>query len=151
MKIFTCLAIVLLMFSIKPEYSKTYYEDGVLKSEGWIIDMKKEKYWYFYHKNGRLKSKGHFRKNIKTGYWYFYNSNNKLTMEGSFENGKKSDWWKIYKSDTIEEVKYKNSQKEGLSIYRISGKPVKAEFYVKGKRTHEWFSLKQFRKEYPSL
>lgn len=151
MKLFVSILFIAIIYSNTPEYSKSYYSNKVLKSEGWMLNNKKVKYWYFYYSNGSLKSQGHFEDNKMTGYWHFYNESQKLSSEGHFENDEKIGWWKIFKSDTIEEVKYENSLKEGLSVHKINDKPVKAEYYVAGIRTHEWFSLKQFRKEYPKL
>ena len=129
-------------------YFKNYFENGQIKSEGWLEHNKKTKYWHFYYNNGNLKSKGHYNNNLKTGYWYYYNDENTVTSEGYYTKNEKNGWWKNYKGDTIEEVEYINSKKEGLSIYKVKGKPVKAEYYKNGNKTHEWFTLARFKKEY---
>jgi len=151
MKSFSIIYIFTLILVVSPEYSKDYFDNGKLKSEGWIQNDMKVKYWYFYYNNGNLKSKGHFVEDEKNGYWYFYNPDGEISTEGSYNNGNKTEWWKIYNADTIEEVKYENSKKEGLSIHRVKGQPVKAEYYQNGIKTHEWYSLKEFRKDYSNL
>jgi hypothetical protein len=151
MNVIKSISLILLVFFVTPEYSKTYYDNGVLKSEGWIINNMKEKYWYYYFKDGSIKSEGHFENDVKTDYWFFYNKKGDIVEQGNFDQGQKSGWWKIHHGDTIEEVRYIKSNKEGLSIYRLKGKPVKAEFYRKNIKTHVWYSLKAFKKEYPNL
>lgn len=39
------------------QYIKNYYENGTLKSEGWITNNYKTDYWYFYDKNANIKKK----------------------------------------------------------------------------------------------
>ncbi len=151
MSIYKSISLIFIMLLVAPEYSKNYYDNGVLKSEGWLINEKKEKYWYFYHQNAKLKAKGHFENDIKEDYWYYYNKKGNITQQGAYKYGLKSGWWKIFHADTIEVVKYKDSKKEGLAVFRLNGKPVKAEYYKNNLKTHTWYSLKEFKKEYPDL
>ena len=69
------LIIVLLInfnaFSEK-KYQRTYYENGNIKSEGWIQNNQKIKFWTFYHENGNPKKQGHFSANKESNYWKFY-------------------------------------------------------------------------------
>ncbi|MFV9550011.1 hypothetical protein [Algibacter sp. PT7-4] len=37
------------------KYTRNYYENGIIQSEGWIENNKKIKFWKFYYKNGKLK------------------------------------------------------------------------------------------------
>jgi len=132
-------------------YSTQYYDNGNLKSQGWLKDNKKDKYWYFYFPDTKIKSEGHYNDGLKTGYWFIYDDDGKLNKEGFYKDNLKNGWWKLYQGDTVIEVKYKNSNKDGLSIYRVDDKPVKAEHFKNGLKTHVWTSLKQFRKDYSNL
>lgn len=129
-------------------YTKNYFENGIIKSEGWVENDKKIKYWYYYNSNGSLKAKGHYDNDRKNQYWFYYDDKGNIAKEGLYENDKKSGWWKNYKNDTIEEVKYKDSKKTGLSVYKVNDEPVKAEYYKNGLRTHQWFTISDFKKEY---
>ena len=42
------------------KYVKNYYDNGVLKEEGWMENNKKVAYWFFYNTNGTKKEEGHF-------------------------------------------------------------------------------------------
>jgi antitoxin component YwqK of YwqJK toxin-antitoxin module len=142
----------LLIFILNPvEYSKTYYTDGTLKSEGWLKEGKKTRYWFYYHPNAKLHSKGHYKKDKKEDYWFYYDKSGKCLVEGNYVNGLKEGWWKHYKKDTLIEIEYEHSKKEGLSIYKVNGIPVKAEFYKNDVKTNEWYTLQEFRREYPKV
>ena len=66
MKLFSFAIILLVLLNVGPdEYQKTYYNNGQIKSEGWLSDNKKTEYWKFYFENGNLKSEGHFNNNLK--------------------------------------------------------------------------------------
>lgn len=145
----TLMFILIVVAFSSENYQKNYYDTGELKSEGWLKNGKKVNYWFYYYPNGALESKGHFNNDNKTDYWYHYNVNGKKTEEGHYRNGQKNGWWKIYKKDTIIEVRYKDSQKKGLAIFKVKGQPVKAEYYKNGIKTNEWFNLQDFKKEYP--
>lgn len=144
------LTIILITVTITSEtYQKKYYENGELKSEGWVDNQRKIKYWYYYHSNGNIKSKGHYDDNLKVKYWHYFDINGNKTKEGRYQNNAKQGWWKFYKQDTLIEIKYQNSMKTGLAIYTVDDKPVKAEYYKNGIKTNEWFNLQDFKKEYP--
>lgn len=146
------LALILIVLNVSSDtYTKNYYSNGKLKSEGWLNQQGKMKYWYFYHSNGKIKSEGHYQNNKKVKYWHHFDPNGKKIKEGRYQHNLKQGWWKLYKYDTIIEVKYKNSMKVGLAIYKVENKPVKAEYYKNDVKTNEWFNLRDFKKEYPSI
>ncbi|WP_019037461.1 toxin-antitoxin system YwqK family antitoxin [Psychroflexus tropicus] len=146
MKIYITLICLLISLSGgRLDYVKSFYDNGNLKAEGWIKNELKQNYWYYYYPQGHVKSKGKFQDNKKAGYWFYYNETGLKTKEGHYKNGMATSWWNYYKEDTIVSVELVDGKREGLALYKVNGKPVKAEYYVKGERTHEWFSLKEFR------
>lgn len=42
-------------------------------------------------------------------------------------------------------VELKDGKREGLALYKVNGKPEKAEYYFNDERTHEWSSLQEYR------
>lgn len=142
------LIIVLLFIAITQQYSRSYYENGSLKSEGWKENDKPVKYWFYYYLNGKIKAEGHYDEGFKNDYWYYYDRLGQKFEEGNYEDGFKEGWWKMYKQDTIIELKYKNSLKTGLAIYKVDDNPVKAEYYKNDIKTNEWFNLRDFKREY---
>lgn len=139
------------MISSSLTYEKYYFDNGQLKAEGWIEEGSKERYWFYYYPNGSLKSKGNFKSNTRSGYWYYYDEKGLLHKEGHYEDGVATSWWRYYHGDTIETVILKQGNKEGLALYKVDGKPVKAEYYKNDRRTHEWYSLADYRKDKPDL
>ena len=58
--------------STKKGYQKTYYDNGIIKSEGWISNDSKVDYWKFYYQTGNIKKEGRFLNDKEVKYWYFY-------------------------------------------------------------------------------
>jgi hypothetical protein len=132
-------------------YKKYYFDNGHLKAEGWMNKESKERYWYHYYPNGNLKSKGSFKSNEKSGYWYYYTETGSLQKEGHYNEGLGTSWWRFYDEDTLKIVKLQEGKREGLAILRVDNKPVKAEYFKNDNRTHEWYTLAEFRKDKSDL
>lgn len=134
---------------IEKTYSKTYYANGNIKAEGWIVNSKKNGYWKFYYQNSQLKKEGHLSKDKPTKYWYFYRDNGILESEGHYENGTKANWWIYY--DMTEKVHHKcqlkNNQKNGYSFIYNNNKIVKAAKFKNGEKIKEWTDFKSFKKD----
>ncbi len=100
-------------------YTRFYYQDGSLSSEGIITDNKPNGYWKTYYPNGRLKSEGNRKFFNLDGVWIFYN------QEG----------------DTIEKINYRDDRKNGYHYKykwdytgnRKKGNLVSKELFVKDK------------------
>jgi antitoxin component YwqK of YwqJK toxin-antitoxin module len=107
------------------QYSKNYYINGNLQSEGWMIQNQKTDYWFYYFENGNKKEEGHFVNNKKTKWWVYYNSEKEI----------------------IKKTEYKNDFANGLSIVYKAGKVVKAEKYNMGVKTKEWNSLSAYQND----
>ena len=41
--------------SAQKTYQKNYFDNGVLKEEGWIKDNQKIDFWTFYYSDGKIK------------------------------------------------------------------------------------------------
>lgn len=139
-------------------YHKNYFNNGVLKEEGWKSDQKKESYWIYYYMNGTLKSKGHFRKDQKHGYWFFFSKNGDLLQEGHFINGKAEKWWIIYdiagsnsKNKIIKKYQYQNNKKNGYCLLYKNDKLFKAEKYFNDQKMGEWTDIFSFKKDNPNV
>ena len=130
-------------------YTKAYYSNGELRSEGWIENDSKESYWKFYYPNGNLQKEGHFSNDKPTKYWYFYRENGTLEREGHFSKGTKQLWWLFY--DDIGKIYHKcqlkNNKKDGYCLRYLNEKLVKAEKYKAGKKIKEWTDFRSFKKE----
>lgn len=123
---------LLILFSFSPTtvekiYFKNYFENGNLKSEGWISQNQKVDYWYYYYENGTKKSEGHFEANKKINWWLFYNQN------GTIEK----------------KVEFKNNIQEGLCLIYKNGDLVKGEQFTKGIKTKEWNSISAYKEDNP--
>ena len=79
----------------KVKTAKTFYTNKVLKSEHLYQDGNKKSYQKNYYENGKIKSEGWLYNNLKNGFWRFY-KNNQLVLEGKYLNNKKKGTWKIY-------------------------------------------------------
>jgi antitoxin component YwqK of YwqJK toxin-antitoxin module len=130
-------------------YSKKYYANGNMKSEGWMVDSKKDGYWEYYYRNGQVQKKGHLSKDKRVKYWYFYRDTGILESEGHYDKGAKTKWWKYY--DSAEMVNHKcqlkNGQKNGYCLIYNNDKIVKAAKYKDGRKIQEWIDLKSFKKD----
>lgn len=96
------------------QYIKNYYENGTLKSEGWLTNNYKTDYWYFYDKNANLKKEGHFVKGSAENWWIFYEIGSPYKSKIQFKNNKKNGYALCYKNnELIRAEKYKNDLKIG--------------------------------------
>lgn len=130
MKKLVFIFLILIHFAfIQKEYKKTYYKNGNLKEEGWILKSQKTDYWFYYYENGNKKSEGHYANNEKNKWWIFYNENGQIN--------KKSE--------------YKNNNLDGLVIIYKNGKISCAEKYEEGKKIKTWHSISAFKKDNPII
>ena len=106
-------------------YSKEYYDNGKLKSEGWLNQNQKVDYWFYYFENGNKKEEGHFINNKKCKWWIFYNPNEEITKKCEFKNGLIN----------------------GFSLFYRNSHIIRAEKYFMGNKTNEWNSLSEFKKD----
>jgi len=133
------------------EFVRNYDKRGNLASEGWVQDETKTDFWTFYHPNGTISRKGHYNNGKKCGYWYFYTHNNTLEKEGGYVNDMAHDWWILYNQDGMIKVQYKQGLKDGFALVYHNNRLKKAIRYDANKKTGEWTSYVEFKKDNPDV
>jgi len=117
----------------KNGFTKFYYPDGRISSEGILKNGVPDGYWKSYHENGLIKSEGN-RKNFELdSLWKFYNQEGKLLIEIFYKSGKKNGIKITYlDKETIKE-NFRSDVKEGFSRYYYPDGKIKQEIpFVKG-------------------
>ena len=101
-------------------YKRTYYKDGILKSE-YKYTYKNEKKTGIekkYYKNGKLNFESHYNDGKKT-LLKEYDANEKLKFEKYYKNGKLSDFLcKRYDENELLEAEYDNKDNEMDGMYK---------------------------------
>ena len=130
-------------------YDRTYYDNGKLKSEGWLRYNVKTDYWKFYHENGKIASQGPFAYGKEDGYWYFFDKNRIRTKEGHYEKGEQINWWLYYdnKGRINHKCQLNMSVKNGYCLKYEDEKLISAEKYSNGEKIKEWSNFDAFKKE----
>ncbi len=106
------------------EYTKLFYENGKIYSEGFLKNGKPEGYWKTYHPNGKLKSEGNRRNYLLDSTWIFYTEKGIPSLTYTYSKGRKEG-----KKQTFDE----NGKLKREDIYvndTLSG--TAREFYVNG-------------------
>lgn len=131
------------------KYNKTYYDNGTLKSEGWLLNGSKTGYWKFYHPNGSPAEEGHFQNDEREKYWYFYDERGLPIKEGHFLHGKMSHWWLFYNDQgkISHKCQLKEGVKNGYCLKYLNEKLTSAEKYKNGKKIKEWRNFDRFKSE----
>lgn len=81
-------------------YSKTYYENGNLKSVVFYYENSVEQGPYSeWFDNGIQKIKGNYNFGEKDGCWFRYDKDGKLIYEGEYIDGEKNGEWKYFDND----------------------------------------------------
>jgi antitoxin component YwqK of YwqJK toxin-antitoxin module len=109
-------------------YSKNYFDNKKIESQGWVSQDEKIDYWFFYYENGNKKEEGHYDRNKKTNWWIFYDLNGNVLKKCEFKNDILNGICIIYKNDKI----------------------VSAEKYKFGKKIKQWGSLTEYKKDNPT-
>ena len=87
-------------------YTRFYYPDSSLSSEGWMRGGQPDAYWKSYYPNGVLRSEG-LRKNfLLDSVWSFYNEKGEIEMTITYSEGRKHGLRRIYTEDEIIEVDF---------------------------------------------
>lgn len=146
------LYILLLCVSItfsQKKYQKSYFNNGIIKEEGWTVDSLKNGYWIYYHSNGTAKEKGHFVNGEKDGYWYSFFKTGIKESEGHFISGGKNKWWIFYdkKGNIIHKCQMKHNLKNGYCLLYKDNKLIKASKFVENKKLKEWKDFSSFKQE----
>ncbi|MFC4095171.1 toxin-antitoxin system YwqK family antitoxin [Euzebyella saccharophila] len=130
-------------------YTRTFFDSGKIKSEGWLKNGIKTAFWKMYHKNGKVASEGHFKNNRKSKYWHYFNEQGQLVQEGHYAYGKKNNWWLFYDKNGFvnHKCQLKNNVKNGYCLKYKNQKLTSAEKYENGKKINEWFSFGSFKRD----
>lgn len=72
------------------ELKRFYHDNGIVSSEGKIVDGKPDGFWKTYHPNGQLKSSGNRVSFELDSLWQFFDENGRLTLEINYKEGKKN-------------------------------------------------------------
>jgi len=151
-KILLLLFIILFSWQIKAQqkndsmiFTKIYYPNGKISSEGYVRNNKPDGYWKTYSKTGILVSEGN-RKNYELdSLWKFYNDSSKLFMTIFYKNDKKNGFKTTFNETGKIEENFKDDIKEGLTIYYYGDSLVrKTVTFVNGKENG---LSKEFSKE----
>lgn len=130
-------------------YERSYYDNGILASEGWMRFNVKTDYWTFYHPNGKKSEQGYFAYDKREKYWFFYDENRIRTKQGTYVKNKQQGWWIFYdkKGRINHKCQLKNGIEDGYCIKYKDAKMISAEKYSEGKKLKEWFNFSAFTKE----
>ncbi len=123
------------------EYTKFYYPNGQVSSEGMMRNGKPDGYWKTYYVSGVNKSEG-LRTNFELdSTWLFYNQKGEVTEKIDYKYGKKNGYSIQYNYDKspegviIAKELYVNDKKQGKAFYFHINGIIKEELtYVDGKR-----------------
>lgn len=116
-------------------FTKVYFENGKLSSEGTLKDGKPEGYWKTYYLNGNLKSEGNRFNFLLDSIWKFYSDKGIINLELTYKQGKKNGSKKIYndKGNIVREELYRNDTIDGTTKeFYTSGKVLKTIPYKDG-------------------
>ncbi len=97
-------------------YTKYYYENGNVSSEGYLRKGRPDGYWKSYYRNKKLKSEGN-RKNFELErLWFFYNEDGDKIVEISYSGDQKNGFRKTFEDgQIIKEDHFVNNELQGFT------------------------------------
>jgi uncharacterized protein len=116
-------------------WSVFQHENGVVASEGCLVDGQPEGIWSSYSNRGVLLSQGERRNQQPHGKWFFY-TNGKLSEATTFDQGIKSGVQVLWDNELLtDSLSWMGGTKEGRHVhFHPNGKPQWELFYEKNKR-----------------
>jgi antitoxin component YwqK of YwqJK toxin-antitoxin module len=129
---------------VKEGFTKFYYPNGQISSEGNMRNGQPDGYWKTYYVTGVLKSEG-LRRNFELdSTWLFYNQSGELIQKINYKYGKKNGYSTTYNYNTNTEGTigskelYVNDKKEGTAFYYYdNGRLKETVNYKNGKKEGE--------------
>ena len=106
--------------AVKDGFTKFYYPNGMVSSEGNMKEGKPDGYWKTYYENGILKSEGNRENGQLDSLWKFYNELGKLSLTYVYKEGKKSGLKTVYDVETgfkVSEEPFIDDVRQGLAYY----------------------------------
>lgn len=76
--------------STQKNYKAYYYENGIMSSEGTLVNEKPDGYWITYYPNQLRKSEGNRKNFLLDSTWKFYNSNGNIQNKINYLEDKKN-------------------------------------------------------------
>ncbi len=105
-------------------YNKFYYDNGVVSSEGNMLEGKPEGFWKTYYPTGIIKTEGSRRNFLLDSVWNFYNEEGRIDKKITYKFDKKTGYYSTFKysdEDTIgylvSKELYLDDVKKGASYY----------------------------------
>ena len=114
-------------------YTKFYYSDSVVSSEGWMREGKPDRYWIAYYPNGIIQSEGNRKHFLLDSVWRFYDNNGNLKSELSYKEGIRNGATKMYAENEIQVYQYENDTIIGGEWYSYSHALIRVIPYENGK------------------
>mgnify|MGYP001568694932 CR=1 FL=1 len=103
------------------ELSVEFYPSGQKKSEGNLINGKKEGLWTSWYEQGQKKSEGNYKEGNQEGQWTLWYEGGKIDYEGNYNNGlRDGKGIKHYEDGTIYNGELKNDKRDGQGIETFS-------------------------------
>lgn len=121
---------------------KEYFDNGILKGEGYYDHDVKVGPWVYYHMNGKIEQTGTFDSLGRLeGQWEWYYSSGQLLRKENFKEGLADGIMTEYDElgNTITEGIYWKGLEDGLWIYDVGDHRQEGE-YIEGMRDGEWKS-----------
>lgn len=120
---------------------KTFYANGVLKSEANYSEGCPQGYFADYAENGILLQSGYYAGGLKTGEWKIFHFNGVMQASGSYINDEPAGEWATFYENGVQESKgaFKGGLKTGYwKFWAPNGTPHSEGSYVDGKKEGEW-------------
>lgn len=85
-----------------------YYSTMTLRSEGVMVNGRREGHWVFYHPNGNVQAEADFVGGKEEGAYRVYRDNGVPYYIGQYENGVPSGLWEVYdqEGNLVEKTEY---------------------------------------------
>ena len=114
-------------------YTKFYYSDSLVSSEGFMREGKPDGYWISYYPNGTVQSKGNRKDFLLDSIWYFYDSKGNLQSELSYSAGIREGDTKNYTENEIQVYHYQNDTIRSGKWYSHSNLLIRTIPYENGR------------------
>lgn len=100
-------------------FTRFFYEDGTVSSEGQMVNGQPDGYWQTYYPDGTLKTRGNRVDGILNGVWDFFRQDGTPERSITYADGKRDGLEKTFSADgnLIAEISWKVDSKEGEARY----------------------------------
>ncbi|NND94442.1 MAG: toxin-antitoxin system YwqK family antitoxin [Flavobacteriales bacterium] len=124
------------------EFTQFKYPNGMVSSEGYLLDGRPEGFWKTYYTDGSIKSVGN-RKNFELdSVWTFYDNLGEVTERIEYLNGKRNGITRRYKNGVItEKCEFRNDTLNGLCLQFEEGRLDKEIPFKDGKQEGKGYSF----------